>query len=141
MEEQVLNIRRELVLKRPENEGSVNFKHSSCKNQFDFNSKRIAELYLAEDYLRICRLEDAREVIKQTKGSLAERNRHVKIADNYGRDTLEEYMGNDLVNGPDETAKLRKAESRSMYLRYNCMVKVFNQNAARIIEVGAIETD
>lgn len=50
-------------------------------------------------------------------------------------------MGNDLVNGPDETAKLRKAESRSMYLRYNCMVKVFNQNAATIIEVGAIETD
>lgn len=57
-----------------------------------FNSERIAKLHLTDDYLRLGRLEDARKVTKHTEGSLAELNRHVKIADKYGWDTLEEYF-------------------------------------------------
>lgn len=49
--------------------------------------------------------------MKQAKDKLLERNTHVKIADKYGWDTLEGYLGDDLVDGPDEVAKLRKAES------------------------------
>lgn len=52
--------------------------------------------------------------MKQAKNKLSERNTHVKIADKYGWDTLEEYLGDDLVDGPDEVAKLRKAESRTI---------------------------
>ena len=92
LEEQVSDIRRDLVLKRPENEGSVNFKHSSCKNQFDFYSDRIVKLHLTDEYLRLGRLGDSREIIKQPGGSLAELIRHVKIADQYGWNTLEEYF-------------------------------------------------
>lgn len=55
--------------------------------------------------------------MKQAKNKLSERNTHVKIANKYGWDTLEEYLGDDLVDGPDEVAKLRKAESRTIKLR------------------------
>lgn len=48
---------------------------------------------------------------KSTREKLAERNTHVQIADKYGRDTLEEYVGDSLVSGPDEATKLRKTES------------------------------
>lgn len=40
---------------------------------------------------------------------LVERNTHLRIADKYGWDTLEEYVGDSLVDGPDEATKLRKA--------------------------------
>lgn len=66
---------------------------------------------------RLGTIEDAREGLKQAKNKLSERNTHVKIADKYGWDTLEEYLGDDLVNGPDEVAKLRKAESRAIKRR------------------------
>jgi hypothetical protein len=117
LEEQVTDIKRDLVLKRPANKELVNFKYSGCKNQFDFNSQRITEIELAEDYLRFARIEEAREVLKQTKDSLRERNTHVKIADKYGWDTLEEYVGDDFVTGSDEREKLRRAESRAVKRR------------------------
>lgn len=41
--------------------------------------------------MRIGRIEDAREILKQAKNKLSERNTHVKIADKYGWYTLEEY--------------------------------------------------
>lgn len=83
------------------------------KNQFEFNSQRISELQLADDYLRIGRIADAREILKQAKNKLSERNTQVKIADKCGWDTLEEYLGDDLVDGPDEVAKLRKRRKES----------------------------
>lgn len=117
LEEQVSDIRREIVIRKSDNKSATNFKYSSCKNQFEFNSQRISELQLADDYLRIGRIEDARKILKQAKNKLSERNTHVKIADKYGWDTLEEYLGDDLVDGPDEVAKLRKAESRAIKRR------------------------
>lgn len=83
------------------------------KNQFEFNSQRISELQLADDYLRIGRIADAREILKQAKNKLSERNTQVKIADKCGWDTLKEYLGDDLVDGPDEVAKLRKRRKES----------------------------
>lgn len=66
---------------------------------------------IAYDYQKIgtCRIDEAREILKQAKDKLSERNTNVKIAD--GWDTLEEYLGDDLVDGPDEVAKIRKTES------------------------------
>lgn len=117
LEKQVSNIRRELVVRKSDNKNATNFKYLGCKNQFKFNSQIISELQLADDYLRIGRIEDVREILKQAKTKLSERNTHVKIADKYGWDTLEEYLGNDPVDGPDEVAKLRKAESRAIKRR------------------------
>lgn len=41
----------------------------------------------------------------------------MRIVDKYGWDTLEEYVGDSLVDGPDEATKLRKAESRAIRKR------------------------
>lgn len=41
----------------------------------------------------------------------------MRIADMYGWDTLEEYIGNSLVDSPDEATKLRNAESRDIRKR------------------------
>lgn len=41
----------------------------------------------------------------------------MRIADMYGWDTLEEYIGNSLVDGPNEATKLRNAESRDIRKR------------------------
>lgn len=117
LEEQVSDIRREIVIRKSDNKSATNFKYSGCKNQLEFNSQRISELQLADDYLRIGRIEDASEILKQAKNKLSERNTHVKIVDKYGWDTLEEYLGDDLIDGPDEVAKLRKAESRAIKRR------------------------
>lgn len=103
LEEQVSDIRREIVIRKSDNKSATNFKYSGCKNQFEFNSQRISELQLADDYLRIGRIEDAREILKQAKNKFSERNTHVKIADKYGWDTLEEYLGDDLVDGPAQS--------------------------------------
>lgn len=117
LEERVSDIRRELVIRKSDNKSATNFKYSGCKDQFGFNSQRVLELQIADDYLRIRRIEDAREILKQAKNKLSERNTHVKISEMYGWDTLEEYLGNDLVDGPDEVAKLGKAESRAIKRR------------------------
>lgn len=41
----------------------------------------------------------------------------MRIADKYGWDTQEEYVGDSLVDGPNEANKLRKAESRAIKKR------------------------
>lgn len=70
-----------------------------------------------DEYLKFGRTEDAREILKSTREKLVERNTHVRIADKYGWETLEEYVGDSLVDGPDEATKLRKAESRAIKKR------------------------
>ena len=60
LEEQDSDIRRDLVMNRPENEGSVNFKHLSCKNQF--GSERIAEFHLADRLSKVWQ-------VKRSEGS------------------------------------------------------------------------
>lgn len=70
-----------------------------------------------DEYLKFGRTEDAREIFKSTREMLVERNTHLRIADKYGWDTLEEYVGDSLVDGPDEATKLRKAESRAIKKR------------------------
>lgn len=70
-----------------------------------------------DEYLKFGGTEDAREILKSTREKLVERNTHVRIADKYGWDTLEEYVGDSLVDGPDEATKLRKAESRAIKKR------------------------
>lgn len=93
----------------------ANFKQELEEQASDIRRKlviqNLSELQLADDYQRIgtCRIEDAREILKQAKDRLSEGNSNVKIAD--GWDTLEEYLGDDLIDGPDEVAKLRKTES------------------------------
>lgn len=66
-----------------------------------------------------------REVIKETKGSLAERNRHVKIADKYGWDTLDEYLGNDLVYYPDDSARITSAQTQGQLKAMELTLDVF----------------
>lgn len=61
-----------------------------------------------DEYLNFGRIEDTREILKSTREKLVERNTHVRITDKYGWDTLEEYVGDNLVDGPDEATKLRK---------------------------------
>lgn len=46
--------------------------------------------------------------MKQAKNKLSEHNTHVKIADKCGWDTLEEYLGDDLVDGPYDIAQERR---------------------------------
>lgn len=55
--------------------------------------------------------------MKQAKNKLSEHNTHVKIADKCGCDTLEECLGDDLVDGPYEVTKLRKEESGAIKRR------------------------
>lgn len=62
-----------------------------------------------DEYLKFGRTEDARKILKSTREMFVERNTHLRIADKYGWDTLEEYVGDSLVDGPDEATKLRKA--------------------------------
>lgn len=62
-----------------------------------------------DEYLKFGRTEDAREILKSTREMLVERNTHLRIVNKYGWDTLEEYVGDSLVDGPDEATKLRKA--------------------------------
>lgn len=65
---------------------------------------------LVDEYLNFGRIEDAREILKSTREKLVERNTQVRIADKYGWDTLEEYVGDSLVDGPDEATKLLSLE-------------------------------
>ena len=56
---------------------------------------------------------------------LIERNRHVKIADKYGWDTLDEYLGNDLVYGPDDTARITSAQTQGQLKAMELTLDVF----------------
>lgn len=112
LEEIVTELRKNLVLSKPEE--STNFKYTGCRTQFEFNQRKINELELVYKYLKFGRIENAREIPKSIREKLFERNTHVRIADKYGWDTLEEYVGDSLVYGSDE---LWKAESRAIKKR------------------------
>ena len=89
------------------------FSQEGNKIQFKFNSQRAEKL---SDILRLIQsdhFDEAEDVIKSELGEFKERNKHLKIADRHGWDTVREYTLHPLADDNEDAAKLRTAIARA----------------------------
>ena len=74
--------------------------------QFKFSSQRSEQLSEILRLIQSDHFEEAEDVIKSEFGEFKERNKHLKIADRHGWDTVREYTLHPLADDNDDAAKL-----------------------------------
>ncbi|XP_021348506.1 uncharacterized protein LOC110447257 isoform X2 [Mizuhopecten yessoensis] len=90
------------------------FKHEGHKIQFQFNTDRLAGLDSIENALSFSQTKD---IVKEERVALKQRNKLLKIADRHGWDTVHEYMDDPLADDNDDAVKLRAAVGRAVRKR------------------------
>ena len=89
------------------------FKYKRNKIQFDINKSVMEKI---ENALEMSDDEERRATLNEGKDILVQRNKHIKLAEKYGWETVDCYVEEPLASDSDDEKKIRRAikESKAM---------------------------
>ena len=90
------------------------FKYKRNKIQFDINKSVMKNI---ENALHMSDDEERRATLNEGKDILVQRNKHIKVAEKYGWETVYCYVEEPLASDSDDNKKMRRAITESKVMK------------------------
>jgi hypothetical protein len=95
----------------------VSFKKKGCEVQYLHNDDIKDKLEEAVSNIDVGKIEKAKVILEEGIELINKRQKVIKIADNHGWDTVEQYVMDDLASDSDDDKRLSKAVRDAEYKR------------------------
>ncbi len=93
------------------------FKREGCKKQHRHNEEVKDKLEEAISSIDSGKIDKAKQLLEEGIQIIDKRQKVVKIADNYGWDTVQAYVSDDLASGSEDDKRLSKAIRQAQFNR------------------------
>lgn len=102
------------VSQKRERSPAPEFKYKRNRSQYEFNQKVLDKI---ETALEVSDEDERSTALSEGKNLIEERNKHIKLAEKYGWETVDCYINEPLASNSDDEKRIRRAVKEGKALR------------------------
>ena len=102
------------VSRKRERSPAPEFKYKRNRTQYEFNQKVLDTIKTA---LEVSDEDERSEALNEGKNLICERNKHIKLAEKFGWETVECYVDEPLASDSDDEKRIRRAVKEGKAMR------------------------